>query len=93
MQQCQKCEHKFNYLTMFKAMRNITCPSCNSSYKVDAKSKIILVLTLVGAMVVMQLSRRIISEELNWLSFIIGLAFIYLVTPFNQKLVSLDKEK
>jgi len=86
MQQCEKCNHIFNYIKMCTAIRNVTCPSCGTKYKVEAKNIIILItLVIIGVFSILYIE-SLLPININWVSYIIVISAILLIAPFNQRL-------
>ncbi len=90
MQHCEKCNHKFGYLKMFTAVRNVTCPSCQTKYKVEAKNVIILIALIVIGVVSISSLEELLPRNIAWVSYVIVIGIVFILAPFNQRIEKIE---
>jgi len=98
MHKCHHCAHTFSYIDMFKAIRLLTCPSCQALYKVEAKSNSVFILTVITALIAIPFIEEVLPAHLEWTAILIAILMVFLIAPFNQRLEEVpqqldDKEK
>ena len=86
MQKCESCGHTFNYSTMCFAIRHVTCPDCNSKYKVEAKGNLMFTVLVASALLIVAFLSKYIPAGYGWLAFVAAIVFVFIIAPFNQKL-------
>lgn len=89
--ECKTCNHTFSYTKMVVTFRNITCPSCGTKYKVDVKSKTASAITVVLGILSIGILHDIYPNTNRWVSIVTVLVIVFLIAPFNQKLIYANK--
>ena len=75
---------------MFTAIRNVTCPSCGTKYKVEAKNIMILITLVAIGLFSISYIESLLPIRINWVSYIIVISAIFLIAPFNQRIEKIE---
>ncbi|MGK2233727.1 hypothetical protein [Colwellia polaris] len=87
MKICEDCSNKITYAKLFFAVRSVKCSGCGAKYKVNIGSYIAFIVIVGLALLAIDYSIVVLSGVSQVLSIIAIFVCIFIVAPFNQKLV------
>jgi CXXC-20-CXXC protein len=87
MKICEDCSNKITYTKLFFAIRSVKCSECGAKYKVNIGSYIAFIVIVGLAVLALDYSIVALSGTSQVLSVFAIFVGIFILAPFNQKLV------
>ncbi len=90
MQICEECNNKITYGNLFFVVRCVKCSQCNTKYKVNIRSYLVLLLMLGAAVFALNFSIATLTGASKIVSISLIFLCLFILAPFNQKLVKVQ---
>jgi len=87
MKICEDCNNKITYGQLFFSMRSVKCSECGAKYKVNIGSYVAFIIMVGLAVLAMNYFIVVFSGISLLISIVAIYVFIFILAPFNQKLV------
>jgi CXXC-20-CXXC protein len=88
MQVCENCGQQISYARLIFAPRHVKCSKCNAKFKVNIQNYYVYSVMVICGSVAFYFTLTTLNSFLKVVAIIAIFFSIFLLAPFNQRLVS-----